>query len=282
MPQRFTERSREILALAQQEAQRLNHAFICPEHVLIGMLKEGSGVAADVLRTFGMELATIRGEVEKLHKPGSEMVTMGKLPHTDETKILIEQAGQNAQTLKHSYIGTEHLLLGVLSLIRAGKAEVVDQVFEKFSVDFDKMEVEILKLIAPEPERRGTLFKNPAGPSKRRWCNASRGTLAKTICETCGTVHPDLTDADSSYIIDNFLGHDMVEECCGKAIDTLYQEFGEVFSLAFLEDFSRNPTDPRFTILRSTLQEMAGEARKKCVVIQREMDELTTPPTATQ
>lgn len=111
---RSTDRARRVLALANQEAQRFNHQYIGTEHILLGLVKEGSGVAASALKSLGVDLRTVRLEVEKLVKSGPEMVTMGKLPHTPRCKRALDFAHEEADGLNHNYIGTEHLLLGLL------------------------------------------------------------------------------------------------------------------------------------------------------------------------
>lgn len=114
MFERFTDRARKAMALANQEAQRFNHQFLGSEHLLLGLVKEGSGVAANVLKNLDVDLRKVRLEVEKLVKSGPDMVTMGKLPQTPEMKRAIEKAIEEARGLDHNYVGTEHLLLGLL------------------------------------------------------------------------------------------------------------------------------------------------------------------------
>src|SRR5215471_11164774 len=114
MFERFTDRARKVMALANQEAQRFNHEYIGTEHILLGLVKEGSGVGANVLRNLDVDLRKVRLEVEKLVKAGPEMVTMGKLPQTPRAKKVIEYAIEEARNLNHNYVGTEHLLLGLL------------------------------------------------------------------------------------------------------------------------------------------------------------------------
>ena len=116
MYERFTDRARKVMQLANQEAQRFNHEYIGTEHILLGLVKEGSGVAANVLKELDIDLRKIRLEVEKLVQagPGSEMVTMGRLPQTPRAKKVIEYSMEEARNLNHNYVGTEHLLLGLL------------------------------------------------------------------------------------------------------------------------------------------------------------------------
>jgi ATP-dependent Clp protease ATP-binding subunit ClpA len=110
----FTDRARKVLALANQEAQRLNHDYIGTEHILLGLVKEGSGLGAETIKSFGLELRKVRLEVEKLIKNGPQPVVSGKLPQTPRSKKVIEFAILESRGLYHDYVGTEHLLLGLL------------------------------------------------------------------------------------------------------------------------------------------------------------------------
>jgi ATP-dependent Clp protease ATP-binding subunit ClpC len=111
---RYTDRARKVMMLANQEAQRLNHQYIGTEHVLFGLVKEGSGVAANVLKNLHINLRKIRLEVEKIAPSRPDTVPMDKLPQTPRTKKVIDYAAEEARNLNHKYVGTEHLLLGLL------------------------------------------------------------------------------------------------------------------------------------------------------------------------
>lgn len=115
MYDRLTDRSRVVLRLAQQEAQRLNHEYTGVEHILLGIAKEGSGTAAHVLNEFDADLAKLRNAMAPEMKPGPDMVTMGNIPQTPRAKLAVASATQWARALGDNYVGTEHLLLGVLS-----------------------------------------------------------------------------------------------------------------------------------------------------------------------
>jgi hypothetical protein len=116
MYERFTDRARKVMQLAHQEAVRLNGEYVGTEHVLLGLVAEGAGVAANVLANLGIDLRKVSLEVEKLAQRGldREQVAVGRLPHTPRTQKVIEHAVQEAERLKHNYVGTEHLLLGML------------------------------------------------------------------------------------------------------------------------------------------------------------------------
>lgn len=152
MFERFTERARKVMALSNQEVQRFNHDCIEPEHVLLGLIKEGGGVAAHILNDFGFNVEQIRTEVEMFRPRGPEMAIMGKIPLSDATKELICFAINAASELKHNYIGTEHLLLGLLELAKKDMAENVQKIFEKADLDTILMKTEILKLLGSGQE----------------------------------------------------------------------------------------------------------------------------------
>src|SRR5215813_10374513 len=114
MYERFTDRARKVMQLANQEAQRLNHEYLGTEHILLGLIKEGSGVAATALKNLNIDLRKIRLEIEMIARRGPHMVPMGKLPPTPRAKKIIEYSIEEARSLSHNYVGTEHLLLGVL------------------------------------------------------------------------------------------------------------------------------------------------------------------------
>ncbi len=111
---RFTDRAKKVMNLARQEAQRFNHEYLGTEHILLGLVQEGSGVAANVLKNMGIALDKIRAEVEKIVKPGPPMVTVYKLRFTPGAKKVLEASMEEAGNLTDNYIGTEHLLLGLI------------------------------------------------------------------------------------------------------------------------------------------------------------------------
>jgi len=140
---KFTERARKVILLAKQEAKRFNHDYIGTEHILLGLLREGEGVAAAVLQSLNMNLDNIRLEVEKLVQPGPTTVVSGDLPFTPKAKKVMELAMDEARALGHNYIGTEHLLLG---LIREGEG-VASQVFMNLGLDLERVRDEVIKLL---------------------------------------------------------------------------------------------------------------------------------------
>ncbi|MFG0296387.1 MAG: ATP-dependent Clp protease ATP-binding subunit, partial [Maioricimonas sp. JB045] len=157
MYERFTDRARKVMQLANQEAQRFNHEYIGTEHILLGLVKEGSGVAANVLKNLDVDLRKIRLEVEKIVQSGPDMVTMGKLPQTPRAKKVIEYAMEEARNLNHNYVGTEHLLLGLLR----EQEGVAAQVLMNLGLKLEDVREEVLNLLghgleASEAGERGT------------------------------------------------------------------------------------------------------------------------------
>jgi ATP-dependent Clp protease ATP-binding subunit ClpC len=162
MFERFTDRARKVMALANQEAQRFNHEYIGTEHILLGLVKEGSGVGATVLKNLDVDIKKLRLEVEKLVKSGPDMVTMGKLPHTPRAKKVIEFAIEEARSLNHNYVGTEHLLLG---LLRESEG-IAAQVLMNLGLRLEDVRQEVLNLLGAgvePPEANGLDMK--MGPS---------------------------------------------------------------------------------------------------------------------
>lgn len=114
MYHRFTDRARKVIKFSNQEALRFNHEYVGTEHLLLGLLREGRGVACNVLHDLGLDLKTVRDEVESLMEPGPDFVTLGNRPQTPCTKRVLEHAIDESRSLNHNYVGTEHLLLGLL------------------------------------------------------------------------------------------------------------------------------------------------------------------------
>jgi ATP-dependent Clp protease ATP-binding subunit ClpC len=143
MYERFTDRARKVMQLANQEAQRFNHEYIGTEHMLLGLVKEGTGVAANVLKNLDVDLRKIRLEVEKLVQSGPEMITMGKLPQTPRAKKVIEYSMEEARKLNHNFVGTEHIVLGLV-LEQEG---VAAQVLMNLGLKLEEVREEVLNLL---------------------------------------------------------------------------------------------------------------------------------------
>ncbi|MFH0855549.1 MAG: ATP-dependent Clp protease ATP-binding subunit [Candidatus Omnitrophota bacterium] len=140
---RFTERARKVIILAKEEARRFNHDYIGTEHILLGLIREGEGVASTVLQKLGLSLENIRLEVEKLVQPGPTTQIIGDIPFTPRAKKSLELAAEEARSLGHNYIGTEHLLLG---LIREGEG-IASQVLLNLGLDLNSVRNEVMELL---------------------------------------------------------------------------------------------------------------------------------------
>jgi ATP-dependent Clp protease ATP-binding subunit ClpC len=145
---RFTDRAKKVMNLARQEAQRFNHEYLGTEHILLGLVQEGSGVAANVLKNMGIDLTKIRAEVEKIVKTGPSMVTMGQLPFTPRAKKVLELSMEEASNLGHNYIGTEHLLLG---LIKENEG-IAAQVLMNLGVKLEDVREEVLEFLGADSQ----------------------------------------------------------------------------------------------------------------------------------
>lgn len=156
MYERFTDRARKVMQLANQEAQRFNHEYIGTEHILLGLIKEGSGVAAVALKNLNIDLRKIRLEVEKLVFSGPDQVQMGKLPHTPRSKKVIECSIEAARERGDNYVGTEHILIG---LLREGEG-VACQVLTNLGVFEDALK-EVLVLLGDKESVSPLPFKMP-------------------------------------------------------------------------------------------------------------------------
>ena len=162
---RFTERARKVLVLAKEEARRVNHDYIGTEHILLGLVREGEGVACAVLQNLGVDLERLRIEIEKLISAGSVGSVLGDIPFTPRSKKALELAVEEARGLNHNYIGTEHILLGLLR----EEEGVASQVLFSAGVDLKGVRKEISTLLGggaqPQPSAGAnsqTASKTPA------------------------------------------------------------------------------------------------------------------------
>jgi len=142
MFERFTDTARRVVVLAQEEARMLDHDYIGTEHILLGLIHEGEGVAAEALRTVGIGLDAVRGQVEKIIGRG-QAAPSGHIPFTPRAKKVLELALREALQLGHNYIGTEHILLG---LVREGEG-VAAQVLQKLGADLNRVRQAVIRLL---------------------------------------------------------------------------------------------------------------------------------------
>jgi len=204
MYERFTDRARKVMQLANQEAQRFNHEYIGTEHILLGLIKEGSGVAANVLKNLDVDLRKIRLEVEKLVQSGPDMVTMGKLPQTPRAKKVIEYSMEEARMLNHNYVGTEHILLGLLR----EQEGVAAQVLMNLGLKLEDVREEVLNLLGHDvagmerAERPGGLAGAGAGAGE----SAPRAGKSKT--PALDSFGRDLTELARQGKLDPVIGRE--------------------------------------------------------------------------
>ena len=144
----FTPRAQQVLQLARQEADRFNHGYIGTEHILLGLIALGQGVAVTVLRRMGLDLETVRMAVEKAVGVGSDMKTVGNVPYTPRVKKVLALAGTEARSMNVEFVGTEHILLG---LLREGEG-VAARVLANLHVDIEKTREAVLKELDPNYE----------------------------------------------------------------------------------------------------------------------------------
>ncbi len=195
MFERFTERARKVILLAKGEAKRFNHDYIGTEHILLGLLREGRGVAAAVLKNLGLSLNKIRLEIEKLVKPGPPTKIEGDVPFTPRAKKVMELAMEEARALGHNYIGTEHFLLG---LIAEGEG-VASQVLLNLGLDLDRVRKEVMELLgSATPGFSGFGIKEPKATK----------TTVKTKTPALDTFGRDLTRLAKENKLDPVIGRE--------------------------------------------------------------------------
>lgn len=218
---KFTNRAKQVIKLAKKEAQRLNHNYLGTEHVLLGLLKLGQGVAVNVLRNLNIDFETVRSEVEKLVGYGPEIQVYGDPALTGKVKKVFEYANEEAANLNHNYVGTEHLLLGLLRQTDG----VAAQVLENLNVNLKEVRKEVLKELetfnlqlppiggtAPPPTGQGA--SQGAGPSKSY--------------EKGNSISADKMPALKAY------GHDLTEMCREGKMDPVIGRKEEVERLILI------------------------------------------------
>ena len=176
----FTPRAQQVLALARKEADRFNHNYVGTEHLLLGLIKLGQGVAVNVLQKLGLDLETVRIEVEKQVGSGPDTKMSGNIPYTPRVKKVLALAGKEAKALNHSYVGTEHILLG---LLREGDG-VAARVLKTLEVDIERTRNEVLKELDPnfssnEGESEESSSGSGGGGESSSQGSASQGDAGK-------------------------------------------------------------------------------------------------------
>jgi len=174
MFERFTDRARRVVVLAQEEARMLDHNYVGPEHVLLGLIHEGQGVAARALTELGLGLDEVRRQVEELIGRG-EHAPSGHIPFTPRAKRVLELSLREALQLGHNYIGTEHILLGIL---REGE-NVAAQVLVRMGTDLNRVRLEVIKLVAPGAEAEAVSLG--AGGTPPRQTRLASGAMSQEL-----------------------------------------------------------------------------------------------------
>jgi len=204
----FTPRAQQVLALARKEAERFNHNYVGTEHLLLGLIKLGQGVAVNVLQKMGLELETVRAEVEKQVGAGPEGKIVGNIPYTPRVKKVLALAGKEAKSLNHSYVGTEHILLG---LLREGEG-VAAVVLKNLEVDIEKTRNEILKELDPN-------FTPPEGEAEEEGQpSASAG----------GTAEPGTKKGEAKTPALRAFGRDLTEMARKAELDPVIGRHNEI------------------------------------------------------
>ncbi len=156
MFERFTDRARRVVVLAQEEARMLSHNYIGTEHILLGLIHEGEGVAAKALESLDISLEAVRAQVEEIIGQGQQAPS-GHIPFTPRAKKVLELSLREALQLGHSYIGTEHILLG---LIREGEG-VAAQVLQKLGADLNRVRQQVIQLLSGFQGKESAAVRRP-------------------------------------------------------------------------------------------------------------------------
>jgi ATP-dependent Clp protease ATP-binding subunit ClpC len=192
----FTPRAQQVLALARKEADRFNHNFVGTEHLLLGLIKLGQGVAVNVLQKLGLDLETVRLEVEKQVGTGPDQKMMGNIPYTPRVKKVLALAQKEAKALNHTYVGTEHILLG---LLREGDG-VAARVLKNLDVDIEQTRQEVLKELDPNFTAGEEV---PAGEAPEKAAPEKKGEVKTPALKAFGR---DLTEIARKGDMDPVIG----------------------------------------------------------------------------
>ncbi len=190
MSTRFTDRAQKVILIAQEEAKRLNHDYVGTEHILLGLVALGEGVAAQVLTNLGVDFRKVRQEIEKIVGTGDNMMLLGEIPFTPRAKKVLEYAVEEAQHMGHSYIGTEHILLG---LIREEEG-VAARVLENLGLKLEAVREAVLEFIGEGEE-----------PQQQKESQSPKG---KTKTPTLDEFARDLTQLAREGKLDPVIGRD--------------------------------------------------------------------------
>jgi ATP-dependent Clp protease ATP-binding subunit ClpC len=195
----FTPRAQQVLALARKEADRFNHNFVGTEHLLLGLIKLGQGVAVNVLQKMGLDLETVRMEVEKQVGTGPDQKMIGNIPYTPRVKKVLALASKEAKALNHTYVGTEHILLG---LLREGDG-VAARVLKNLDCDIEQTRQEILKELDPNFAAQEEAQNQPADAPEKQTAGEKKGEVKTPALKAFGR---DLTEIARKGEMDPVIG----------------------------------------------------------------------------
>jgi ATP-dependent Clp protease ATP-binding subunit ClpC len=195
----FTPRAQQVLALARKEADRFNHNFVGTEHLLLGLIKLGQGVAVNVLQKLGLDLETVRMEVEKQVGTGPDQKMIGNIPYTPRVKKVLALAAKEAKALNHTYVGTEHILLG---LLREGDG-VAARVLKNLDVDIEQTRQEILKELDPNFAAQEEQQASAGGETPEKPAPEKKGEVKTPALKAFGR---DLTEIARKGEMDPVIG----------------------------------------------------------------------------
>src|SRR5919107_5798599 len=195
----FTPRAQQVLALARKEADRFNHNFVGTDHLFLGLIKLGQGVAVNVLQKIGLDLETVRMEVEKLVGTGPDQKMIGNIPYTPRVKKVLSLAAKEAKALNHTYGGTEHILLG---LLREGDG-VAARVLKNMDVDIEQTRQEILKELDPNFNSGEEAPTNEGGEPQSKGQGDKKGEVKTPALKAFGR---DLTEIARKGEMDPVIG----------------------------------------------------------------------------
>ena len=202
MFERFTDRARRVVVLAQEEARLLNHNYIGTEHILLGLIHEGEGVAAKALESLGISLEAVRSQVEEIIGQGGSSPS-GHIPFTPRAKKVLELSLREALQLGHNYIGTEHILLG---LIREGEG-VAAQVLVKLGADLSRVRQQVIQLLSG--------YQGPGGSGEKAGQAAGGGSQSGS------------QEASGSLVLDQF-GRNLTQQAREKKLDPVIGRSKEI------------------------------------------------------
>jgi ATP-dependent Clp protease ATP-binding subunit ClpC len=198
----FTPRAQQVLQLARKEADRFNHNYVGTEHLLLGIIALGQGVAVNVLQRLNVNLDAVRLEVEKAVGVGPETKQVGNLPFTPRVKKVLALAGSEARSLNHAYVGTEHILLGLLREVEG----VASRVLRNLNVDLEKTRVEIMKELDPNYEPENDVQAAGAGAGSGGGQSSGSGQTRDAKTPALSTFGRDLTELANKGELDPVIG----------------------------------------------------------------------------